>query len=224
MKIYTKQYKKPQVKSTILPFTNKPHWTNNITRRDFVKSSLAVSLLAGIAACKPNSDNNPDKQVDPINYSDDIVAIKNHTFTPQQHLDLQAVYMRLFPDDGDGPSANDLNVVTYLEWAMTDERNINDGDPEFISKGIGWLNKLANDDFGKNFTQTSATQQDELITQTINAKAGKNWVSILTYYLIEAVTLDPYYGGNTNQIGWQWLEHQGGFPHPIAGKTYKDFE
>lgn len=132
--------------------------------------------------------------------------------------------MRLFPDDGDGPSANDLNVTTYLEWAMTDDENINDGDPEFIIKGIGWLNQLAHDEVGMRFRDGSDKQQDELITQTIDSDAGRRWVSLLLYYVVEAVTLDPFYGGNTNQIAWQWLEHQGGFPHPIQGKTYRDFE
>ena len=30
----------------------------------------------------------------------------------------------------------------------------------------------------------------------------------------------PSYGGNPNGIGWQWLEHQAGFPLPPAGKRY----
>ena len=145
------------------------------------------------------------------------------TFNADQQLDLDAIFMQLFPDDGNGPSANDLNITTYLQWAMTDPRNINDGDPEFIAKGIGWLNQLAKDEVGKKFKNTTNEQKEKLITQTINSTAGKNWVSILLYYVIEAITLDPYYGGNTNQVGWKWLEHQGGFPHPISGKTYRDF-
>ena len=132
--------------------------------------------------------------------------------------------MRLFPDDGDGPSADDINVLTYLEWAMTDENNKADGDPEFIVKGIGWLNQFANDDHGKDFVDLDTKTQDAIITATAKSDAGRNWLSILIYYLIEALTLDPYYGGNTNGIGWQWLQYQGGFPNPIKGKTYRDFE
>ena len=44
------------------------------------------------------------------------------------------------------------------------------------------------------------------------------------YYLAEALMLDPVYGGNPDMIGWKWLEHQAGFPRPVAGKTYRDFE
>ena len=221
MKVYhkNKHQKKP-------PITNfEPHWTTGINRRDFIKSSLAVSLLATIAGCKPTSPESQKtlpkaKLVSNI----DTVKIDTLTFNQQQQLDLDAIFMRLFPDDGDGPSANDLNVTTYLQWAMTDPKNIDDGDPEFISKGIGWLNQLSHDNLGKQFRATTHKQQDELIAQTINSDAGRNWVSILLYYVVEALTLDPFYGGNTNQVGWKWLQHQGGFPQPIAGKTYRDFK
>ena len=200
-----------------------PHWTKGLNRRDFIKSSLAISLLAGITACKPNLTDNSIQKPTKLKSNIATVIIEKNTFSDDQHLDLDAIFMRLFPDDGDGPSANDLNITTYLEWAMTDERNIADGDPEYIAKGIGWLNQLSNDNLGNNFRNVSEKKQDKLMTETVGSDAGKNWVSILLYYVIEALTLDPFYGGNTNQVGWKWLEYQGGFPNPIQGKTYRDF-
>jgi len=225
MKIYNRTRFKQSKKSKIAKFQE--HWTNGINRRTFIKGSVAASLLASISACKPNIDEYT-KPVDLtkkslINQDKDIVSFSEYTFTEKQHLDLQSVYMRLFPDDGDGPSADDLNVLTYLEWAMTDPKNIADGDPQFIIKGLGWLNQYTHDKLGKNFVDLDAETQDEFLANTAKSDAGRNWMSILTYYLIEALTLDPYYGGNTNQIGWKWLEHQGGFPQPIKGKTYRDF-
>jgi gluconate 2-dehydrogenase gamma chain len=224
MKIYNhRSSKNRHQKANIIRFEE--HWSHGINRRNFIKSSLVVSMLGGMAACKPSvPTSSTTQELNLIQQSDDIVKIDDYTFSNKQHLDLQAIYMRLFPDDGDGPSANDLNVLTYLEWAMTDQRNIDDGDPEFIVKGIGWLNQLANDEQGGDFRHLSAAVQDSLISQTANSDAGNNWLSILLYYMIEALTLDPFYGGNTEQIGWQWLEHQGGFPHPVTGKTYRDFE
>ncbi len=208
-------------KPTIMAF--KAHWTTGINRRSFIKSAMAASLLASISGCKP-SGNATNVTKPKLKSTIPTVKIPTQTFNAEHKLDLDTIFMRLFPDDGDGPSANDLNITTYLEWAMTDEVNINDGDPEFIIKGIGWLNQLAQDETGKRFRLVNNEGQDKLIAQTINSEAGRNWVSILLYYVVEAITLDPFYGGNTNQIGWQWLEHQGGFPHPIQGKTYRDFE
>jgi len=221
MKIYSKETNKLPIKATICEF--KSHWFEGINRRDFVKGSLAISLLTSIAGCKPSgSENTQSKQVK-LKSDIETVKIPTLTFNADQQLDLDAIFMQLFPDDGNGPSANDLNITTYLQWAMTDQRNIDDGDPEFIAKGIGWLNQLANDEVGQKFRDANDQQKEKLIAQTINSNAGKNWASILLYYVIEAITLDPFYGGNTNQVGWKWLEHQGGFPQPIAGKTYRDF-
>lgn len=226
MKIYSEKYHKITTKSKITSFES--HWTSGINRRTFIKGSVAASLLASIVACKPSVEEYGNTNYiiakELINQSNDIVVLTDYTFSHKQHIDLQSVYMRLFPDDGDGPSADDLNVLTYLEWAMTDQKNRDDGDPEFIIKGLGWLNQFANDDHGKDFVKLDTIIQDELITATSKSDAGRNWLSILIYYLVEALTLDPFYGGNTKGIGWKWLEHQGGFPHPITGKTYRDFE
>ena len=132
--------------------------------------------------------------------------------------------MQLFPDDGDGPSARDLNGVAYLVWAMKDPVNQEDGDPEFISKGIGWLNDLSRQKQGQEFPKLTHEQQDEVLQQISRSRMGENWLSLLLYYLTESLMLDPIYGGNPDMIGWTWLEHQPGFPRPITGKTFRDFE
>lgn len=223
MKVYQKHPNKYANKAKIKPFQS--HWSEGLNRRNFIKGSVAISLLASIAGCKPAilTSKTTGDSTDIIRQSKDTVTLDNYSFTHRQHQDLQAVYLHLFPDDGDGPSANDLNVVTYLEWAMSDTKNIADGDGEFIIQGIGWLNQFANDDYGNNFTNLSVDTQHTIIQQTAKSDAGERWLALLIYYLIEALTLDPFYGGNTNQIGWQWLQHQGGFPQPITGKTYRDF-
>jgi len=223
MKVYNHRLK-PKNKSHIQAFHTP--WMTGINRRDFVKSSLAVSLLAGLVGCKPSVNESSSKANNEplIKSSKDTVELGAYVFSDKQQQDLQAISMRLFPDDGDGPSADDLHFLTYLEWAMTDEQNVSDGDPEFIAKGIGWLNQFSNDDYGKDFKDLSTEVQDKLLTATAKSDAGERWMALLVYYLIEALALDPFYGGNPNQVGWNWLQHQGGFPHPVAGKTYRDFE
>lgn len=225
MKLQGKQYTKQHKTRVKQNFSAATHWTNDINRRDFIKSTLAVTLLAPLLACKPQSKYSSIHESGDtlINQSGDIVQLRDFIFSEGQHRDLLAVYMRLFPDDGDGPSAADLNILTYLEWALTDERNKADGDAEFIIKGLGWLNQYASDKYSRSFIELSKNRQDIILESTSKSDQGKRWLSILSYYLIEALTLDPYYGGNTNQVGWNWLQHQGGFPQPVAGKTYRDF-
>lgn len=62
-----------------------------------------------------------------------------------------------------------------------------------------------------------------MLKKISQSRAGENWLSLLLYYLLESLTLDPIYGGNTDGMGWQWLGHQAGFPRPVQGKTYLDF-
>jgi gluconate 2-dehydrogenase gamma chain len=194
---------------------------SGLNRRAFLKTSTAISLLAGLTLYKPilaGEGNNSNDSTDVT------LATGEDSFTKEQQIVLDAVQMQLFPDDGDGPSARDLNGIAYLEWAMTDQININDGDPDFIVKGIDWLSDLSQQTHGANFVELNDSQQDKVLRQVVKSQTGENWLSILLYYLTEALMLDPIYGGNPEMIGWTWLQHQAGFPRPITGKTYRDFE
>ncbi|TQV73868.1 gluconate 2-dehydrogenase subunit 3 family protein [Aliikangiella marina] len=196
---------------------------SGLNRRAFLKTATAISLLGGLAACKPEV---PKSSVASSTQTTASPATKATTkfLSAEESLSLDSVYMQLFPDDGNGPSAQDLNILQYLDWAMTDPQNVDDGDPEFIKKGIGWLNDLAEQTQGDRFERLKPEQQDKVLQQISRSNAGENWLSLLLYYLTEALLLDPVYGGNPNQIGWQWLEHQAGFPRPETGKTYRDFD
>ena len=201
---------------------------SGLSRRAFLKTTTAISLLAGLTACKPDVPI-PDAAVNTTKQSDQTDTIRQqktveNLFTSEQRKTLDAVQMHLFPEDGDGPSARDLNGVNYLDWAMSDQQNIDDGDPDFILRGIGWLDDLSQQTQGNSFVKLDHQQQDKVLKQIATSSAGENWLSILIYYLVEALTLDPIYGGNPNMIGWQWLQHQPGFPRPVKGKTYRDFE
>lgn len=193
---------------------------SGLNRRAFLKTSTAISLLAGFAACKPSvpadSGDMPDIKRP--------LLTKGKYFSKQQQIVLDAVQMKLFPADGNGPSARELNAIEYLEWAMSDPKNIDDGDPEFIAKGIAWLNELSDQTQGDAFIQLNSDQQDKVLKQISTSSTGENWLSILLYYLTEALMLDPVYGGNPEGIGWKWLAHQPGFPAPVLGQTYRDFK
>ncbi len=196
-------------------------WMN---RRTFLKTSGAISLLAALPACDSSAPDS--KTVSKISNDDtslDVSTAREYYFSDTQHQLLDAVQMQLFPADGNGPGARDLNALAYLEFAMTDPKNIEDGDPKFIAKGTGWLDDLSRQNEGGRFNELTDKQQDNLLKQIARSKAGENWLSLLIYYLSEALMLDPVYGGNPEMLGWKWLEHKPGFPGPVTGKTYRDF-
>lgn len=188
---------------------------SGLTRQEFLRQSGALVVLAGLLAIKPAVALT-------LSEKKSLPKARIEFSQPQQRL-LDAVQMRLFPDDGDGPSARDLHALDYLQWALADPKNIADGDADFIEKGIGWLEEASQDSLGESFAALSSQQQDQLLRQVASSRAGENWLSLLLYYLIESLTLDPVYGGNPDGIGWRWLEHQPGFPRPTKHNTYHHF-
>lgn len=176
-------------------------------RRNFLRSTLnsgvALSCLpvfAGLSAC--------DRKVQ----QQDII---------QQHpwQTFAAVQQQLFPDDGNGPSASDINAGLYLKFVL-EAPDTEDTDKKFLHDGIQWLNALTDKDFGQPFVNLSLSKQAEALSKIASSQAGERWLSQLILYLIEALLSDPVYGGNPNSIGWKWLEHQPGFPRPSRDKRY----
>jgi len=198
---------------------------SGLNRRAFIRQSSIAVMFATLAACKPNIPKSEKAlavdQSSETNTSNHLSDI--YTFDQHQKETLKGVQMILFPDDGDGPSANDINALSYLEWTLTDPDNDADGDGDFIAKGIGWLDSLSEQTQGDQFIKLKAEQQDKVLQQISQSSAGENWMSLLIYYLMEALLFDPTYGGNPDGIGWTWLKHQPGFPAPDEKTNYRNF-
>ncbi|QYJ87003.1 gluconate 2-dehydrogenase subunit 3 family protein [Shewanella mesophila] len=191
-------------------------YASGLSRRDFLKRTGAATILLSVLGAKPSLL--AAKETEPFS-----IHSKPDNFDVITHAIVETVQMHLFPDDGDGPSAKDLNADRYLLWALDDPGNIEDGDRDFIIQGAAWLEDLADTELKQSFLVLDWSAQAALLTRIANSRAGENWLSLLLYYLLEALTLDPIYGGNPDGVGWQWLEHQSGFPRPMVGKTYLDF-
>ncbi len=183
----------------------------NLERRHFLhtacKAAAGTALIPSIAlftACDQKTKTQQNKQLKQEPWP---------TFA--------AVQLILFPNDGNGPSATDLNANAYLHFVLS----ANDTDHEerdFILKGIDWLNQLANTEHKTTFIKARPEQQEQLIHKIAISTSGERWLSYLLLYIFEALLSDPVYGSNPNGIGWQWLEHQPGFPTPDKTKTYPE--
>lgn len=193
-------------------------YTNHLSGSDILENGVLFSLMAALAEL-PNRFESAEE--DGVFTRSPVVG---NYFTNEQRRVLDAVQMQLFPDDGNGPSARDLRALSYLEWVITDPVNVDDGDPKFIGKGIESLTHVSQTDHGVGFVELTPELQNKVLERITQSKFGKNWLSLLVYYLTEALMLDPYYRANPDMIGWMWLEHRPGFPRPVEGKTYRDFE
>jgi gluconate 2-dehydrogenase gamma chain len=128
------------------------------------------------------------------------------------------VQNHLFPPSTDSPGADDINALVYLQRALEDPALAED--KQFIARGIGWLDELSATTYQKNFLQLDFDGREQLLRTIAKSSAGENWLSTLLLYIFEALLTDPVYGGNPDGIGWAWLEHTPGFPHPPADKVY----
>ena len=124
-----------------------------------------------------------------------------------------AVQAILFPADGNGPSAKDIQATLYLHLVLQ-APNFDQDERQFILDGVSWLDQYAQENDKAAFLSLNAQQQDAVLLKITQSNAGERWVSALLTYVLEALLSDPVYGGNPQGIGWKWLQHQPGFPRP----------
>lgn len=141
-------------------------------------------------------------------------------FSKQQRHALRAVQQHLFPSEADSPGAADINATAYLETAITAPR-IDPDTRNTIVNGIGRLQDASRERFDVLFNSLDYEQREQLLRYLADeTRWGRAWLSLLLYYVFEALLSDPVYGGNPGEIGWRWLQHQPGFPRPPPDKIY----
>ncbi|MGB0938640.1 MAG: gluconate 2-dehydrogenase subunit 3 family protein [Colwellia sp.] len=132
---------------------------------------------------------------------------------------LNSTLNHLLPASKTGPSAKEINALNYLYQIITVQPTPED-EKAFIFKGVGWLNGFSKSEQKKEFPDLDFDQKEQVLRKISRSKAGENWINTLLNYLLEAMLSPDAYGGNPNGIGWQWLDHQGGFPLPKKGQRY----
>ena len=122
---------------------------------------------------------------------------------------LEAVQQVLFPENLDAPSAKAYGATAYLASVSTHSSFL-DSDKKFLKQGAKMLmNKYP------NFLTLNTKEQDEALREFVEKdKEARSWVSFVLYFNIEALLSSPIYGGNKDESGWQWLQHNAGLPQP----------
>lgn len=168
------------------------------SRRQFLKKLLATATITAM----------------PV-----FASTKSDPETLARWKTLSAVQLHMFPVSKGEPDAHSINAAGYLK-SILEWPGVDDEDKKFIIDGVGWLNGLSEKTFAKRFEQLNDMDKEQILRTVEKSQAGENWLSLILLYLIEALLTDPVYGGNVNGEGWQWLEHQSGFPAPSADKRY----
>lgn len=198
---------------------NKQRNKQRENRRNFLKSAVGAT---GIGLATGFSTSALAKNA----LSQNSVAADNSQalLNTDPWLTLDTVLNHLLPESpvsspDSGPSANDIQATQYLinvvHQQPTDADEIN-----FIYQGVGWLNDFSKSQHQRVFTQLPTQKKESLLKAISRSRAGENWLNNLINYIYEAMLSAPSYGGNPQGIGWQWLDHQPGYPLPPVGKRY----
>lgn len=180
--------------------------SEKLSRRDFLSGLVR---LGAIATLLPISASALEKAVKELNSS----PLKDPWLT------IAGTQNILFPSDGNGPGALEINALAYLK-AVTQQPQLEAYRKKLLFNGVGWLNDLSEERYQARFAAVDTDRQKELIRITAGSRVGENWLSLLMTYIIESLLSAPVYGGNPNGVGWKWLQHQPGFPLPPADKKW----
>ncbi|MBU0484962.1 MAG: gluconate 2-dehydrogenase subunit 3 family protein [Proteobacteria bacterium] len=178
------------------------------SRRQFIQRLTHLSVFAaGLPVIiKTKSVRAADCSPDLIKTNEPwqtIIAVQNH----------------LFPAGPKSPGAIEIKAAEYLQIILAAP----DMDPEecqFIINGPQRINALATEMYQKKFIALEDGAREKVLRRIEKNMAGRNWLISILSYLFEALLSDPVYGGNPAGIGWQWLNHQPGYPRPPQNKKY----
>lgn len=148
-----------------------------------------------------------------------LIASENEAGQPDLWPVINSVQMHLFPHEKDAPGARDFNALGYLKFVVTDT-TLGETDRKFILLGASWLEDMARQLEQASFTELDEAKKESVLRAIAASDAGNNWLSTILLYIMEALLTDPVYGGNTNSVGWNWLQHIPGFPRPPKDKTF----
>ena len=151
----------------------------------------------------------------------DEVIDDTNPLTLKQYKTIRSVQDILFPEDGNGPGAREINATEYLCWVLRDPL-LDPNEGTYIIERIDKLDELAVKEKGDSFFNLYESDQLDLIERISSESWGKKWLSRLLTLIFEALLLDPVYGGNVKGASWEWLKHDPGLPRPTKELIYPE--
>ena len=125
----------------------------------------------------------------------------------------------LFPTEPQSPGAFEINAAPYLFFVLSDQK-LDAGERTSIPAGLVQFESLVQARYGKQFPALTEVQHEQVLREFETSAPGREWITRLLGYILEALLTDPVYGGNPGGIGWQWLGHRPGFPRPPSSNVY----
>jgi gluconate 2-dehydrogenase gamma chain len=170
-------------------FTN-----NHFKRRSFLLGSASLSLFT--------------------------LACQGHEFESQAFLSLKEPFRtlhilqyHLWPDSKEAPTLKNLGALGYLK-VLFENDDFTPSTAHYLKKGVVWIDEESHDIYKKPFFQLSFKQRETLLERINQTPWGEGVLYSLLVVTLETLMSDPIYGGNKDQLGWEFLNHTAGFPRP----------
>lgn len=182
-------------------------WQTN--RRDWLRAALiggSITQLAFLQACGDSKQ---------------ILENGNDLLTAQQATILKSVMDILFPDDGNGPSVDDLHSFEYVMWVLHDS-GASEKYRTLAVEGIDWAEERIQQTQQRGYLDLNQAERERAVAYFNEDAYGQEWLNVIMSYILESVLLDPVYGGNPDGIGWKWLNHTPGYPQATEELRYEN--
>jgi gluconate 2-dehydrogenase gamma chain len=134
------------------------------------------------------------------------------TLTAAEADALEAIVARLIPTDDNGPGATEARAAHYIDRALAGPLA---SSRAAYALGLAAVDEYAQGSRGAPFSNLSAEDQDAVLRDMEkNIATGFAPNSSMFFEMVRAHTLqgtfcDPYYGGNTNFVGWDLIGYPG---------------
>jgi gluconate 2-dehydrogenase gamma chain len=209
-----------------------------IKRKEFVTLvgvlGAGASLAAGCTSTTPGPSVGGPEQKALVTQPEAFTF-----FTPPEQMFIGAACDRIIPGDAPGPSASDAGVPFYIDQQLAGawgngarqyrQGPWREGTPEqgyqlamlpkdVYRTAIRTIDSYCTKKFGSPFAQTTAAQQDEVLTSLEKGTIDLGAIPAATFFgmllgnTIEGYFADPLYGGNRDKAGWKLI----GFPGVAA--------
>jgi len=182
-----------------------------VTRRLFIQA-MSVTPMIALGACRRGRP----AQVRSCS-EERRSGPKIRVFDPQQRASLQAACARLIPTD-DEAGATEAGVVDYIDAQLAL--------PHFkvfykmFLAGLRQMDLLARKRGASSFRECPPEGQDQVLRQLEQGvplgrrRNSKRFFHVLLAFTLEGFLGDPVYGGNKNEVGWQFIGFQPRPPRP----------
>jgi gluconate 2-dehydrogenase gamma chain len=187
----------------------------DLSRRDLCKT-VGAGAAAAVAAA-PLASSTAVAQAPSPPYPPPLAGVGMQlealeTLTAAEADILEAICARLIPSDENGPGAAEARAAHYIDRALTGPLRAS---RDTYAAGLAAVDVYAQASKGAPFVKLALRDQDAVLTDMENNNAAGFMPNAATFFnLVRAHTIqgtfcDPYYGGNTNFVGWDMIGYPG---------------